>query len=340
MAEPIRVLIVDDSAFMRNALARRIGSDPRFEIAGTASNGQEGVDKVLALKPDVMTLDVEMPVLNGLDALKQIVARSATKVIMVSAVTETGAKITLDALAIGAFDFIPKSQRADLIHEKLFAAARAKAAPFAYRKVCNAAAPAIPSRQPLMSFRPKCVVIGSSTGGPQALQHIMGQLTNRMPFPVFVAQHMPKPFTGAMARRLNDMCAPNVKEASDGEEPLRGTVYIAPGGLHMRICDGLIRIAADENESFYRPSVDILAASVLKTYGKHVLAIMLTGLGNDGTREFANLRAAGAMTIAQDEASCAVFGMPRSLIEANAAIEVLPLDRIGFRINEIAAAAI
>lgn len=350
MPQPISVLVVDDSAFMRKVLVRRIESDPRFRIIDTAADGREAVEKTIRLKPDVVTLDVEMPVLDGIEALRQIVAKTSTPVIMVSAVTESGAKTTLDALAIGAVDFIPKSKGAELIHEKLLAAASTKKRAPAMALVSPASArpPAFappPSaaqhRAPFATarFAPKVVIIGSSTGGPQALQKIIAQLPERMPVPIFVAQHMPQAFTAALARRLNDLCPPKVVEAKDGEEPVAGTVYIAPGGVHMRIAKNGLKISPDNGESIFRPSVDVLARSALETYGKAVLAVMLTGLGNDGTREFVQLRKAGALTIAQDQESSAVFGMPKSLIEAGGAEEVLPLEQIGPRIRELLARA-
>lgn len=337
MSAAIRVLVIEDSQFMRNALARRIASDPRFQVIDTAENGQQGVEKAMLLKPDVITLDVEMPVMNGIDALKRIVAQSTIPVVMLSAVTDEGAKVTLEALEIGAVDFVPKSKGAELIHEKLIAAVGANMrsrgsmrAPALSASVTKAAAPATQSRPGT-----KIVIIGSSTGGPQALQHVIGQLPANLPVPVLVAQHMPPNFTAALASRLDETCKPKVVEAKDGDVPQKGMVYVAPGGQHMRITTKGIRIAPDAGESLYRPSVDVLAQSALATYGKGVVGVMLTGMGNDGAREFARLRQAGAYNIAQDQSSCIVFGMPRSVIESGGADEVLPLDRIGERLKTL-----
>jgi len=335
MQSPIRVLVVDDSSFMRGALVRQIEADPRFKVVDTAVNGRDGVAKTLRLKPDVVTLDVEMPVMNGLDALKAIVSQSTTPVVMVSAQTQAGAKTTLEALEIGAIDFIPKSRGAELIHEKLVAAVSARRG----RRRVPASRPQAIRLPPLVRasasgrVNAKIVIIGSSTGGPQALHDVISQLPAGLNVPVVVAQHMPPQFTTALAQRLNDTCAPRVVEAKDGDQLAKGTVYIAPGGLHLRVTANELKVAPDQGESLYRPSVDVLAKSALSAFGKQVLGVMLTGMGNDGTAEFVNLRRAGAYNIAQDQATSVVYGMPRSLFEANGADEVLPIENIGSRIR-------
>jgi len=334
MPTPIRVLVVDDSALIRGVLSRKIEMDPRFKVVGTAANGREGVAKALSLKPDVITLDIDMPVMNGIEALKLIVKDCSSQVIMVSAQTEAGAAITLQALEIGAIDFIPKSRGAELIHEKLFAAAGAK--PKGAR-----AAPKPAAIRPLTPAKPaagvrvnaKIAVIGSSTGGPQALQAVISQLPENLPVPVVVAQHMPPHFTKALAQRLNDTCPPKVVEAKDGDPLVRGTVYIAPGGMQTRVTANEIKVAPDHGESLYKPSVDVLAESIRNAFGKSVLGVMLTGMGGDGAIEFTKLRKAGAYNISQDQASCVVYGMPRTLFEAGGADEVLPLDQIGARMR-------
>ncbi len=334
MPNPIRVLVVDDSSFMRSAIKRRIESDSRFQVIDTAQNGQEGVDKALRLKPDVVTLDVEMPVKNGLEALKEIVAKSTIPVIMVSAVTQAGAKITIDALSIGAVDFIPKSKGAELIHEKLLAAVNASLS----RRIMagRRAAP------PLMAPRPtraatriaaKIVVIGSSTGGPQALQEVIKALPANLPVPVVIAQHMPPQFTLALAKRLNDMCPLKVVEAEDGMPLSPGTVLIGPGGMHLRVTSTHVKVDPDRGESLYKPSVDVLAESAIRVFGKQILGVMLTGMGNDGAKEFIKLHKSGGYTLVQDQASCIVYGMPRAVADAGAANEVLTLEQIGPRIR-------
>jgi two-component system, chemotaxis family, protein-glutamate methylesterase/glutaminase len=340
VTECIRVLVVDDSAFMRKALSREIGSDPRFEVVGAACDGREGVQMALDLKPDVITLDVEMPVQSGLESLQELSAQSSAAVIMLSSATEAGAKTTLEALALGAIDFIPKNQCQSLLREKLLAAAsvRAKRMTAPARQTQNghvetaagSPAPVLPK-----TFFPKAIVIGSSTGGPQALAEVFHNLSPPLPAPVFIAQHMPRPFTAALARRLSDQSGHCVVEAADGDAIANGTVYVAPGGLQMRIKDGRISIRPDAGESVYQPSVDILAASVCETHGASVLAIMLTGLGRDGAREFTRLKNAGGWTIAQDGPSCTVFGMPKSVIDAGGACEVIPLKSIAPRVRDI-----
>jgi two-component system, chemotaxis family, protein-glutamate methylesterase/glutaminase len=333
MPNPIRVLVVDDSSFMRSALKRRIEQDTRFTVIDTARNGQEGVEKALSLKPDVVTLDVEMPVKNGLEALKEIVARSAIPVLMVSAVTEAGAKTTIDALSIGAVDFIPKSKGAELIHEKLLAAVNAglNRRIMATRRLAPAGVPRPPRAVTRVSAR--LVVIGSSTGGPQALQEVIKVLPANLPVPVVVAQHMPPQFTLALAKRLNDLCPLRVVEAEDGTPLAPGTVHIGPGGQHLRVTTTHIKVEPDRGESLYKPSVDVLAESAIAAFGKQVLGVMLTGMGNDGAKEFIKLHNSGGYTLVQDQASCVVYGMPRAVADAGGADEVLPLEQIGPRIR-------
>ncbi len=339
MTEPIRVLVVDDSAFMRNALSREISSDPRFAVVGTACDGREGVQKALDLKPDVITLDVEMPVQGGLDSLQQLSEQSSAAVIMVSSATEAGAKTTLEALSLGAIDFIPKTRCKSLLHEKLVAAAsvkRGRTRAVLQQQVQNGLVEAIAVPK---GFVAKAIVIGSSTGGPQALAELFAHLRHPLPAPVFIAQHMPPPFTTALAHRLQVQSGHSVVEAKDGDTVENGVVYIAPGGLQMRIAEGVISIRRDGGKSIYQPSVDVLTASILDAYNASVLGIMLTGLGRDGAREFTRLKKAGGWTIAQDALSCTVFGMPKALIDAGGACEVVALKSIASRVSGILARA-
>jgi len=363
LTKKLGVLVVDDSVFMRQALSRRIEEDPRFKVVDTAADGRSGVDKALRLRPDVITMDVEMPDMNGLEALRHIVAHTQIPVIMVSAVTDAGARATMNALRIGAVDFIPKSQGTELIHEKLLAAVEAKkkvertGQPFGPKPEARAAlttrpvAPAGPGRihrsplgasparvarsQPL-KVQPDVIVVGSSTGGPQALHTLVSGLSPNLRQPVLVAQHMPAQFTKALAQQLNDVTKLNVVEASDGDALKPQTVYIAPGGLHMTVSKNRsVVLSPDAGQSVYRPSVTVLAASVHAVFGGRVLAVMLTGMGSDGSEGFAKLHAAGATTIAQTEASCVVYGMPRAVVEAGVASLVLPIDRIADEINQM-----
>lgn len=326
------MLVVDDSAFMRGVLSKKIDSDPRFKVVDTAVDGRQAVAKTLALAPDVVTLDVDMPVMNGLDALKEIIRSSSARVIMLSAQTEAGAAVTLEALHLGAIDFISKSRGADQLFEKLVAAANAPQRPATPRPTLVR-----PGTQPRpvtgARVNAKIVVIGSSTGGPQALHAVLSQLPENLPVPVVVAQHMPPHFTKALAQRLNEVSSLKVVEAQDGDTLQRGTVYIAPGGMQMRVTQNEIRIAPDKGESLYKPSVDVLAESVRGAFGKAVLGVMLTGMGGDGAIEFTKLMKSGAHTLSQDQASCVVYGMPRTLVELGGASEVLPLETIGARIR-------
>lgn len=355
--QQIRVLVVDDSSFMRGALVRMIERDPRFKVIDTASNGKEGVEKAVALKPDVMTLDVEMPVMTGLEALKEIMGTVKTPVIMLSTLTEAGADTTIKALELGAVDFLPKAlndkdnnifRGADGLYEKLLAAASISG-----RRVAVSSSPAsvseprfpafVSTNTPLAVPLPvapvmgrvdaKVLLIGSSTGGPKALQSLISKLPARLPVPAVVAQHMPPQFTLALAKRLDETCAVNVVEARAGETLLPGKVYVAPGGMHLRVgVGGVVIVDEDKGESPYKPSVDVLAESLRNTYGKQVLAVMLTGMGNDGTREYVKLKGLGAYVIAQDEASSVVYGMPRAVLEAGGVSEVLDIEQIGPRV--------
>jgi two-component system chemotaxis response regulator CheB len=332
----IRVLVVDDSAFMRGVLPPKIEADPRFKVVGTAVDGRDAIEKTLALQPDVVTLDIDMPNMNGIDALREIVRQSTASVIMLSARTEQGAAITLEALALGAVDFIPKSRGVDRIHEKLLAAVEAKT----QRSRVSAPKPTVvvrpkgPSRAAGGArVNAKICIVGSSTGGPQALQAVLSQLPDTLPVPLVIAQHMPPNFTKALAQRLNDTCKPKIVEAEDGMALAKGTVYISPGGMQTRVTATDIKVSPDHGESLYKPSVDVLAESARSAFGKNVLGVMLTGMGGDGAIEFGKLRKLGAYNIAQDQASSVVYGMPRTLVETGGADEVLPLDQIGARIR-------
>lgn len=346
MAEQIRVVVVDDSAFMRGAIVRMIERDARFKVVDVASNGQEGVDKVKALRPDVVTMDVEMPVMNGLEALKEIMATVKTPVVMVSTLTEAGATTTMKALELGAVDFLPKAlndkdknifRGADNLHEKLLAAAGVVNGRAEKAAAVKEQAPkvSLPAPSALARVDARVVVIGSSTGGPKALQTVVSQLPKNLPVPVVVAQHMPPQFTLALAKRLDETCEPKVVEAKSGDVLQAGTIYIAPGGFHMRVRHSGLSIDEDKGESPYKPSVDVLAQSVHEIYGKQILAVMLTGMGADGTREFVKIKQGGGHVIAQDQASSVVYGMPKAVLEAGGADEVLALEKIGARVRTL-----
>jgi two-component system chemotaxis response regulator CheB len=337
---PIRVLVVDDSSFMRNAITRHIQRDARFRVIDTAVNGLEAVAKAAELKPDVITMDVEMPEMNGIEALRQIHAKSSVPVIMVSSQTEAGAKTTMQALQHGAMDFIPKAGGFEQLHEKLHAvvgAARARLRPIIAPTLNVAPRKMLPMR--VSAPRPKIVLIGSSTGGPRALHQVLETLPAKFPAPIVIAQHMPPQFTAAMAKWLTDVCSIKVVEASDDMVLAPGVAYVGPGGMQFRIVNGRAKIAAPNNESLYKPSVDVLADSAVAAYGANVMAIMLTGMGNDGAKGFARLKECGAYIVAQDQATSSVWGMPRAVAESGSADEILPVGEIGARIKALFAVA-
>lgn len=338
LSEPVRVLVVDDSRLFCSLLTKEIEKDRRFKVVGSCGNGKEAVELVARLDPDVVTLDVEMPVMGGIEALRNIVSQSTSSVIMLSALTASGAAVTLQALEIGAIDFIPKDGVRTSIHQKLEMAAsvrrmaRRVKAPVAGPTVAPPSMPRLQNGQLRRDIR--IGVIGSSTGGPNALATLLKSLPSNFEPPLVVAQHMPVNFTEALAKRLDQTCSLSVVHAQDGETLKASTVYIAPGGGTIRITSGELRITYGET-GLYRPSVDILANSAVEAYRSHVLGIMLTGMGSDGAIGFQSIRKTGGYTIAQDQASCVVYGMPRAVFEVGAAEEVLPLAVIGARMVEL-----
>lgn len=337
----VKVLIVDDSAFMRNTLSSMISTDPEIQVVGVARDGIEAIDKVFQLKPDIVTLDVEMPRMDGIEALKNIMEKNPVPVLMVSSLTTEGAKVTLDALDLGAVDFIPKNL-SDLsinivkIKENLIEKIKKigkKGLPV-FKKLKNSKPlqmPATPQYVP--HRRVNIVAIGSSTGGPKALQHIIAKLPKDFPVPVVIAQHMPPNFTATFADRLNQLSLLEVKEAEHGEVIKKGVVYIAPGRGHMsvarkKITETTISISEDRGTYIYRPSVDVLMLSVVENFSGHVLGVILTGLGNDGMKGMKEIKNSGGRTIAESEKTCVVYGMPKAVVEAGAADKVVPVDEI------------
>jgi two-component system chemotaxis response regulator CheB len=315
---PIRVLVVDDSAFMRAALVRMIEKEVAFQVVGVAATGEDAVEKARTLKPDVMTLDVDMPGMGGLAALRKIVAETGTPVIMVSAATDADAMVTMEALAAGAVDFVPKAfedrernifRGIESLHDKLFAAVEVGR----QRRV---------GREPLYAPLPKpmvarVMVIGSSTGGPCALEAVLQGW--KPPVAVVLAQHMPPLFTAAMARRLDGLSVAEVVEARDGDRLCAGKVLVAPGGLQMRVVEGGEVRVEKGGEGLYRPSVDVLAESVAQVYGGAAVGVMLTGMGSDGLRGFSSLKHKGARIVVQDQSSSVVYGMPKAVVDAGLA---------------------
>lgn len=356
MDDIIKVLIVDDSIFMRNMLERVVKSNPQMQVVGKAENGEQAVELVKSLKPDVVTLDIEMPIMNGLQALEKIMNECSTAVIMVSTLTKESADETIKALSLGAVDFIPKSlessqdnifKKSELIQEKIIAAAKSKVngkvsrftkteEKIAEEKVIM---PKMTGYLKRASYKntPQILVIGSSTGGPKALDEVISNLSPNFKLPVVVAQHMPEGFTQALADRMNRMYHLNIKEAEDAEVLKPGNVYIAPGGKHLRVSKrltGLVaEISEDKGESVFKPSVNVLAESVNKALGGDSIAIMLTGMGSDGAKGFKSLKDSGAYIITQDEETCTVYGMPKSVVDLNASDEQLPVNEISNVVN-------
>lgn len=346
-ASRIRVLVVDDSGFFRRRIVEILEGDSKLEVVGTAANGQEAIRQVMSLKPDVVTMDIEMPVMDGITAVKRIMSLRPTAVLMFSSLTYEGAQATLDALEAGALDFLPKrfdefsrdkEEAKRTLRNRVRAigleGVRMQQAP-ATRPVPvkPAVAPAGPRPQPAArrgDFR--IVAIGSSTGGPVALQTVLKGLPADFPVPILLIQHMPATFTPAFAERLNQQCRIRVKEAEDGEMLRAGTAYLAPGGRQMgveaqgpRVC---LRIY-DDPAQHYRPSVDLAFYSLARAYRGKTLALVLTGMGADGREGARALKQGGSTVWAQDEQSCVIYGMPGAVVEADLADEIMSLAQIG-----------
>ena len=338
MRRRTRVLVIDDSAFMRQALSQMLGSDPALEVVGTAADAYAARDRIRELAPDVLTLDVEMPRMDGLSFLERLMRVHPMPVVMVSSLTEAGCATTLRALEIGAVDFVTKPSvdlrqhlpavAAEVI-EKVKSAATARIRP---RPGPATAAPAV-GRPPLTTLpaTQRLLALGASTGGTEALRAFLTELPADAPGAVIV-QHMPEHFTRSFADRLDRLCPVRVREAADGDRVLTGHALIAPGNHHVRLLrEGagyVVRLGADAPVNRHRPSVDVLFQSCAEHAGAGAVGIIMTGMGDDGARGLAAMRAAGAATLAQDEASCVVFGMPRAAIELGAAQRVLPLERL------------
>ena len=342
----VNVLVVDDSGFMRNALSSMLSSDPDIKVIGTAQDGIEAVQKVSQLNPDVVTMDVEMPRMDGLEALRIIMERHPVPVIMVSALTTEDAKATLEALELGAVDFIPKNldelsanivRIKQVLVEKVKLVGKKGLARKDVRIDQTVTPTFVSGSVPLKHSadrRVAIVVIGTSTGGPKALQEVIPKLPKEFPVPIVIAQHMPPNFTQPFADRLNQLSSVSVKEAAEGEPVCPGVVYIAPGRGHMQLLrkrgsSQNITIAISESGEFiYRPSVDHLCLSVAELYAGRSLGIILTGMGNDGLKGLTAMKRGGSKIYAQNEDSCVVFGMPKAVIDAGIADKILGIDQI------------
>lgn len=349
-----RVLIVDDSSFMRMAIRSVLSKDPTIDIVGVAADGLEGVEKAIALKPDLITMDVEMPRMDGIAALRQIMAKAPTKVIMVSTLTNEGARSTFEALDAGAIDYIPKnvtdsSEAQNIFREELIRkikeavrskVGRAVSAPLARPAVAPPAHRPISTR--LAGKRINYVGIGASTGGPVALQEVLSRIPVNFPYGIIVAIHMPKAFTGPYADRLNAKCSMTIREAVDGDILKPGLALIAPGGMHTTLVRRggtiVVKVApiSDYPQYVYIPSVDLMLTSMAEATNGSMLGVILTGMGNDGFKGMQALKGKGGVTIVQDEATSTIYGMPKACVDGGVADEVLPLGQIGFEISKFA----
>ena len=336
MANRSKVLIVDDSALMRQLLTQILSSDPELEVVGTASDPFAAREKIKALNPDVLTLDIEMARMDGLTFLEKLMRGHPMPVIMISSLTDKGADTTLRALSLGAVDYISKpkvdvsngtvEQAAEII-AKVKAAARAKV-----RRATVATAPAAQSEKKYQfSATHKVVAIGASTGGTEALKELLMPLPADFPG-IVIVQHMPETFTRQFSERLDSLCKIRVKEAQDGDHILPGHALLAPGGHHMAVVrrgmEYAVHVYRGERVNLHMPSVDVLFSSCAHNMGKNALGVLLTGMGADGAKGMLEMKQAGSFNIAQDESTCVVFGMPREAIALNAVDKVLPLGHI------------
>jgi two-component system, chemotaxis family, protein-glutamate methylesterase/glutaminase len=338
-----RVFIVDDSAFMRTALSRMIAYDPDLSIVGTAASGTEALQRIESLDPDVITLDVQMPGLDGLETLRRIMIEFPRPVIMVSSVTVKDAETTFAALGAGAFDYVPKqlsSTSLDILHirDDLIAKIKAAAESRHSKNHLDLATLRKPPRavdspmREVSSSAPALVAIGISTGGPKALQEILPLLPPDLPVPIIVVQHMPLGFTAPFAKRLNALSAVSVREATQAETIKPGVVYIAPAGVHITVeragSRAIVCLSHEPQNQLHTPSVDVMMQSVASAFQSQAMGIIMTGMGSDGVQGMSAIRQAGGFTVGQDEASCAVYGMPRVCAEMGILHRVVPLVQI------------
>jgi len=325
----LRVLVVDDSAFMRKMITDMINSDSQLTVVGTAFDGLDALKKIPKLQPDVVTLDVNMPRVDGLTTLKYIMKRHPLPVIMLSSATQKGAKITFKALKYGAVDYVPKpSGPISLDIEKIKNDLIAKIKTVARAKIAIHKPTTGPPIQIKQKLKDKIIVIGASTGGPPALEEIVSKFPKNIP-PILIVQHMPPAFTKPFAKRLDELCSFTVKEAEEGDSIGPGRALLAPGGYHMIVTKrGRIHLDTGSPVHGLRPAVDPLMKTVADIYQSATIGVILTGMGRDGASGMKAIKEHGGVTIVQDEATCAVFGMPKAAIEEGCVDRILPLSQI------------
>ena len=341
MSEPVKVLVVDDSALMRKLIPQILQADSSIRVVGTAIDGSFALKKIEELKPDVVTLDLEMPGMSGMQTLAEISRRHKLPVLVVSSHTTQGASATFRALGLGAFDFVAKPQDStthmqevaeELISKIKVAAAHAGTPRVVVHPLATEYRKADKPRRTGLLPATRIVAIGVSTGGPNALQFLLSQLPGDFPGAIVIVQHMPEGFTDMFARRLDECCAIEVKEAQSGDLLLAGRALLCPGNRHIKArrmpLGDVVVLSEEPRVNGHRPSVDVLFQSVAEEFGPKVLAVLMTGMGDDGAEGMGAVKAAGGMTIAQNRESCTVFGMPRAAIERGHAIRVVPLEAL------------
>ncbi len=341
-AQPVRVLVVDDSAFMRFSISQHLNGRDGIQVIGTARDGQEALELIPSLNPDVVTLDVEMPRLDGISTLREIMTRFPRPVVMLSSLTREGAVTTIQALTLGAVDFIAKPDRQldiqmvmDEAAQKVKRAAHARVRPFALARPISQPKPEVDKAvRPLKSNEP-IVVIGSSTGGPRALNEVLPALPAHLSAAVVIIQHMPAGFTHSLAERLNHLSKLLVREAQPGDRLMVGQALLAPGGFHM-VLDDNEQIALNQNSPVHgvRPAIDVTLTSLVQRYGKRVIAVILTGIHSFPTNGSVLLHSLGGTVIAEHESTCVVWGMPRSVLEKQAVDMVVPLPDVADAIQK------
>jgi two-component system chemotaxis response regulator CheB len=346
MPSDVRVIVVDDSAFARLAITRELKTAGGVSVIESARDGLEAIEKIKRLKPDVVTLDVEMPNMDGLAALERIMVECPTPVVMLSSLTGEGTRATMRALELGAVDFFLKHTLANPVggandasdlRSKIITASKAKVLPREQGKT-----PSLPERKEkpgksIKMLRParKVVVIGSSTGGPKALYQVVPNIPAEIPAAILIVQHMPPGFTNSLASRLNELSRVFVKEADPGDQLFNGMAFVAKGGYHMVVeKGGVLALNQSPPVCGVRPSVDVTMMSAADTFASSVLGVVLTGMGSDGTQGSGKIKAHGGRIIAQDESTCIVWGMPKSVVESGYADRVLPLPQVADGITE------